>query len=54
VQAGERTGSKYGISGVFLDDLDDRSHGRDERVGVRDFYDGLAFNDRLIRALSGH
>ena len=44
----------YGISGVFLDDLDDRSHGRDERVGVRDFYDGLAFNDRLIRALSGH
>ncbi len=44
----------YGISGVFLDDLDDRSHGRDERVGVRDFYDGLAFNDRLIRTLSGH
>ena len=44
----------YGISGVFLDDLDERSHGRDERVGVRDFYDGLAFNDRLIRALSGH
>jgi ABC-type Zn uptake system ZnuABC Zn-binding protein ZnuA len=41
-------------AGVFLDDLDDRSHGRDERVGVRDFYDGLAFNDRLIRALSGH
>jgi acetylornithine deacetylase/succinyl-diaminopimelate desuccinylase-like protein len=44
----------YGISGVFLDDLDDRSHGRDERVGVRDFYDGLAFNDHLIRAMSGH
>ena len=41
----------YGISGVFLDDLDDRSHGRDERVGVRDFYDGLAFNYHLIRAL---
>jgi acetylornithine deacetylase/succinyl-diaminopimelate desuccinylase-like protein len=44
----------YGISGVFLDDLDDRSHGRDERVGVRDFYDGLAFNYHLIQALSGH
>jgi acetylornithine deacetylase/succinyl-diaminopimelate desuccinylase-like protein len=43
----------YGISGVFLDDLDERSHGRDERVGVRDFYDGLAFNYHLIRALSG-
>jgi len=42
----------YGISGVFLDDLDDRSHGRDERVGVRDFYDGLSFNYHLIRALS--
>ena len=41
----------YGISGVFLDDLDERSHGRDERVGVRDFYDGLAFNYQLIRAL---
>ena len=37
----------YGVSGVFLDDLDNRSHGRDERVGVRDYYDGLAFNYQL-------
>ena len=27
----------YGMSGVFLDDLDDRAHGRDERVGVQRF-----------------
>jgi acetylornithine deacetylase/succinyl-diaminopimelate desuccinylase-like protein len=42
----------YGISGVFLDQDDDRAHGRDERVGVRDFYDAVPFNYQLIRTLS--
>ena len=42
----------YGISCMFFDRNDDRSHGKDERVGVQDFYDGVAFNYKLIRELS--
>src|SRR5437773_2793771 len=42
----------YGISCMFFDKNDDRSHGKDERVGVPDFYDGVAFNYKLIRELS--
>ena len=42
----------YGISCMFFDINDDRSHGKDERVGVQDFYDGIGFNYKLIRALS--
>jgi acetylornithine deacetylase/succinyl-diaminopimelate desuccinylase-like protein len=42
----------YGISCMFFDRNDDRSHGKDERVGVQDFYDGVVFNYKLIRELS--
>lgn len=42
----------YGVSGMFFDKNDDRSHGKDERVGVQDFYDGVAFNYALLRELS--
>ncbi|HYL84439.1 MAG TPA: M20/M25/M40 family metallo-hydrolase [Candidatus Angelobacter sp.] len=42
----------YGISCMFFDINDDRSHGKDERVGVQDFYDGVDFNYKFIRALS--
>jgi acetylornithine deacetylase/succinyl-diaminopimelate desuccinylase-like protein len=42
----------YGVSCMFFDKNDDRSHGKDERVGVQDFYDGVAFNYKLIRELS--
>jgi acetylornithine deacetylase/succinyl-diaminopimelate desuccinylase-like protein len=42
----------YGVSGVFLDVNDVRAHGKDERVGVQDFYDGVEFNYKLIKALS--
>ena len=42
----------YGVSGVFLDLGDVRSHGRDERVRVKDFLGGLAFYDRLVRTLA--
>lgn len=43
----------YGISCMFFDMDDDRSHGKDERVGVQDFYHGVECNYRLIKALSG-
>ena len=42
----------YGVSCMFFDKNDDRSHGKDERVGVQDFYDGLAFNYKLMRELA--
>ncbi len=42
----------YGISGLF-DDIDDvRAHGKDERMGIREFYDGLEFMYRILKALS--
>lgn len=43
----------YGVSGVFLDQDDIRAHGRDERIGVREFYEGLESSYRLVKALAG-
>jgi acetylornithine deacetylase/succinyl-diaminopimelate desuccinylase-like protein len=42
----------YGISCMFFERNDSRAHGRDERVGVQDFYDGVEFNYKLVRELS--
>jgi acetylornithine deacetylase/succinyl-diaminopimelate desuccinylase-like protein len=42
----------YGISCMFFDVNDNREHGKDERVGVQDFYDGVEFNYKLIKELS--
>jgi len=42
----------YGISGMWLDVNDDRSHGRDERLLVWSFYDGVDFYYRFLRALT--
>ena len=42
----------YGISGVFMDVDDVRAHGKDERIGVKDFYDGLEYEYQLIKAFS--
>ena len=42
----------YGISGVFLDVDDFRMHGKDERIQVKDLYDGLEYQYELIRAFS--
>jgi acetylornithine deacetylase/succinyl-diaminopimelate desuccinylase-like protein len=33
----------YGVPGAFLDVDDDRSHGKDERIRVQDFYDSIDF-----------
>jgi acetylornithine deacetylase/succinyl-diaminopimelate desuccinylase-like protein len=35
-----------------MDTDDDRSHGRDERIRVSSFYDGVEFYYRFVRALS--
>ena len=41
----------YGISGMGIDDGDDRMHGRDERIRVESFYLGVEFQWRFMEAL---
>jgi acetylornithine deacetylase/succinyl-diaminopimelate desuccinylase-like protein len=43
----------YGVSGVPLDYDDIRWHGKDERIQVSAFYQGVEFTYRLVRALAG-
>jgi acetylornithine deacetylase/succinyl-diaminopimelate desuccinylase-like protein len=42
----------YGISGVAIGRDDSRAHGRDERVGVDAFYNGLEFYYLLLKELT--
>jgi acetylornithine deacetylase/succinyl-diaminopimelate desuccinylase-like protein len=42
----------YGVSGFFEDVDDTRAHGRDERLGVKQFYEGREFLYRLVKAVS--
>ena len=42
----------YGVEGVFVEIDDNRSHGQDERVGVKQFFEEVEFQYRLIKALS--
>jgi len=42
----------YGVDGTFGDIDDVRAHGKDERVGVKQFFEGLEFQYRLIKALA--
>ena len=42
----------YGISGFFLDENDNREHGRDERLNVDSFFRGREFLYQLVKRLS--
>jgi acetylornithine deacetylase/succinyl-diaminopimelate desuccinylase-like protein len=42
----------YGVSGLFSDVDDNRAHGRDERMGIRQLYEGREFLYRLVKRLS--
>jgi acetylornithine deacetylase/succinyl-diaminopimelate desuccinylase-like protein len=42
----------YGVQGFFQDRDDVRSHGRDERMLVRSFYEGQTFLYEFVKALS--
>jgi len=42
----------YGVEGIFYETDDNRAHGRDERVGVKQFYEGLEFQYRLIKQIA--
>src|SRR4029077_16587626 len=42
----------YGVSGVFVYINDIRGPGRDERIGVQDYYDGAEYIYQLVREVS--
>jgi acetylornithine deacetylase/succinyl-diaminopimelate desuccinylase-like protein len=39
----------YGVSGIFSDVGDVRAHGKDERIGVKSFYEGQEFLYQLVK-----
>jgi acetylornithine deacetylase/succinyl-diaminopimelate desuccinylase-like protein len=43
----------YGISGIFSLSGETNAHGRDEKLRVKSYYDGLEFLDQLVRRLAG-
>jgi acetylornithine deacetylase/succinyl-diaminopimelate desuccinylase-like protein len=42
----------YGVSGIFSEIGESRAHGKDERVGVKQFYDAAQFLYALVKQLS--
>ena len=42
----------YGVCGLAIDLGDDRSHGRDERLGVESYYNGVDFYYRYLKAMT--
>ena len=42
----------YGIACMFYELNDNRAHGKDERLSVKDFYDGIEVSYKLIKNLS--
>jgi acetylornithine deacetylase/succinyl-diaminopimelate desuccinylase-like protein len=43
----------YGVSGMAIDQDDIRAHGKDERLRVSSYYDGVEFYYRYLKALLG-
>jgi len=43
----------YGVSGIFSLPGETNAHGRDEKLRVKSYYDGLQFLDQLVRQLAG-
>jgi len=43
----------YGVNGVAIDQDDIRAHGKDERVRVTSYFDGVVFYYRLLKAMTG-
>lgn len=42
----------YGIQGIFIERDDFRAHGRDERLGIKQFYEAQTFLYELVKALA--
>jgi len=43
----------YGVSGIFSVPGENNAHGRDEKLRVKSFYEGLVFLDQLVRRVAG-
>ncbi len=43
----------YGVCGLAIENGDDRSHGRDERLLVESYYTGVEFYYRYLKAVAG-
>jgi acetylornithine deacetylase/succinyl-diaminopimelate desuccinylase-like protein len=43
----------YGVGSVFIMDSEEFAHGLNERIRVKEFYNGLVYWDVLIKALAG-
>jgi acetylornithine deacetylase/succinyl-diaminopimelate desuccinylase-like protein len=43
----------YGVSGIFSVPGENNAHGRDEKLRVKSFYEGLEFLDQLVRRVAG-
>jgi acetylornithine deacetylase/succinyl-diaminopimelate desuccinylase-like protein len=43
----------YGVSGLFSVPGETNAHGRDEKLRVKSYYEGLEFLDQLVRRLGG-
>ncbi|HWC16224.1 MAG TPA: M20/M25/M40 family metallo-hydrolase [Terriglobales bacterium] len=41
----------YGVSGIAIENNDIRAHGKDERLPVKSFYDGVEFYYRYLKAV---
>jgi len=41
----------YDLSGVWIDSNENRAHGRDERVGVREFDESVEYTYRLMKEM---
>jgi acetylornithine deacetylase/succinyl-diaminopimelate desuccinylase-like protein len=42
----------YDLSGVWIDSAENRAHGRDERIGVREFDESVEYTYRLLKEMS--
>ena len=42
----------YGVNGIAIDQDDIRAHGKDERVRVGSYYEGVEFYYRYLKALA--
>ena len=42
----------YGVSGLFMQSGESNAHGRDEKMRVKSFYEGLDFLDQLVRRVT--
>jgi acetylornithine deacetylase/succinyl-diaminopimelate desuccinylase-like protein len=43
----------YGVTGIAYDPDDVRAHGKDERILVRSFSEGLEFAYQIAKAVAG-